>query len=49
MDISSYNYFFIFSPSLFFFPYPYVNNILKKENQAKTLEKWGKKRLRIFP
>lgn len=49
MDISSYNYFFIFSPSLFFFPYPYVNNILKKENQAKTSEKWGKKRLRIFP
>ncbi len=49
MDISSYNYFFIFSPSLFFFPYPYVNNILKKENQAKTLEKKGKKRLRIFP
>ncbi len=27
----------------------YVNNILKKENQAKTPEKWGKKRLRIFP
>lgn len=49
MDISSYNYFFIFSPSLFFFPYPYVNNILKKENQAKTPGKWGKKRLRIFP
>ena len=49
MDISSYNYFFIFSPSLFFFPYPYVNNILKKGNQAKTLGKWGKKRLRIFP
>ena len=49
MDISSYNYFFIFSPSLFFFPYPYVNNIPKKENQAKTLGKWGKKRLRIFP
>lgn len=48
MDISSYNYFFIFSPSLFF-PYSYVNNILKKENQAKTSEKWGKKRLRIFP
>lgn len=48
MDISSYNYFFIFSPSLFF-PYPYVNNIPKKENQAKTPEKWGKKRLRIFP
>ena len=48
MDISSCNYFFIFSPSLFF-PYPYVNNILKKENQAKTSEKWGKKRLRIFP
>lgn len=39
MDISSYNYFFIFSPSPFFFPYPYVNNILKKENQAKTSEK----------
>lgn len=38
MDISSYNYFFIFSPFLFF-PYPYVNNILKKENQAKTPEK----------
>lgn len=37
MDISSYNYFFIFSPSLFF-PYPYVNNIPKKENQAKTPE-----------
>ena len=49
MDISSYNYFFIFSPSLFFFPYPYVNNILKKVNLAKTPEKWGKKRLRIFP
>ncbi len=49
MDISSYNYFFIFSPSLFSFPHPYVNNILKKENQAKTLGKWGKKRLRIFP
>jgi len=49
MDISSYNYFFIFSPSLFFFPYPYVNNILKKENQTKTVEKKGKKRLRIFP
>ena len=48
MDISSYNYFFIFSPSLFF-PYPYVNNIPKKVNQAKTPEKWGKKRLRIFP
>lgn len=48
MDISSYNYFFIFSPSLFF-PYPYVNNIPKKENQAKTPKKWGKKRLRIFP
>ena len=48
MDISSYNYFFIFSPSLFF-PYPYVNNIPKKENQAKTPEKWGKKRLRFFP
>ena len=31
------------------FPYPYVNNILKKENQVKTPEKWGKKRLRIFP
>lgn len=44
MDISSYNYFFIFSPSLFF-PYPYVNNIPKKGNQAKTPEKWGKKRL----
>ena len=29
MDISSYNYFFIFSPSPFF-PYPYVNNIPKK-------------------
>ena len=27
----------------------YVNNILKKENQAKTPGKWGKKRLRIFP
>ena len=39
MDISSYNYFFIFSPSLFSFPYPYVNNILKKGNQAKTPEK----------
>lgn len=49
MDISSYNYFFIFSPSPFFSPYPYVNNILKKDNQAKTSEKWGKKRLRIFP
>lgn len=49
MDISSYNYFFIFSPSLFSFPHPYVKNILKKENQAKTLGKWGKKRLRIFP
>lgn len=48
MDISSYNYFFIFSPSLFF-PYPNVNNIPKKENQAKTPGKWGKKRLRIFP
>ena len=48
MDISSYNYFFIFSPSLSF-PYPYANNILKKGNQAKTLGKWGKKRLRIFP
>ena len=30
-------------------PHPYVNNILKKENQAKTPDKWGKKRLRIFP
>lgn len=49
MDISSYNYYFIFSPSLFFFPHPYVNNIPKKGNQAKTLGKWGKKRLRIFP
>ena len=49
MDISSYNYFFIFSLSLFFFPYPYVNNIPKKGNQAKTLGKWGKKRLKIFP
>lgn len=39
MDISSYNYFFIFSPSLFFFPYPYVNNIPNKDNQAKTSEK----------
>lgn len=39
MDISSYNYFFIFSPSLFFFPYPYVNNIPKKGNQAKTSRK----------
>lgn len=48
MDISSYDYFFIFSPSLFF-PYPYVNNIPKKGNQAKTPEKWGKKRLKIFP
>ncbi len=27
----------------------YVNNILKKVNLAKTPEKWGKKRLRIFP
>ncbi len=48
MDISSYNYFFIFSPSLFF-PYPYVNNIPKKGKLEKTLGKWGKKRLRIFP
>lgn len=32
-----------------FFPHPYVNNIPKKGNQAKTSEKWGKKRLRIFP
>ena len=48
MDISSYNYFFIFSPSPFF-PYPYVNNIPKKGNLAKTPEKWRKKRLRIFP
>jgi hypothetical protein len=30
-------------------PFPYVNNIPKKVNQAKTPEKWGKKRLRIFP
>ena len=29
--------------------FPYVNNIPKKVNQAKTPEKWGKKRLRIFP
>ena len=29
--------------------FPYVNNIPKKGNQAKTPEKWGKKRLRIFP
>lgn len=35
MDISSYNYFFIFSPSLFF-PYPYVNNIPKKGKLEKT-------------
>ena len=48
MDISSYNYFFIFSPSLFF-PYPYVNNILKKGKLEKTLGKWGKKRFRFFP
>ena len=48
MDISSDNYFFIFSPSLFFH-HPHVNNIPKKGNQAKTPEKWGKKRLRIFP
>lgn len=32
-----------------FFSLLYVNNILKKGNQAKTPEKWGKKRLRIFP
>ncbi len=31
------------------FPTSYVNNIPKKVNQAKTPEKWGKKRLRIFP
>lgn len=49
MDISSYNYFFIFSPSLFFFPYPYVNNIPKKGKLEKTLGKWGKKRFRFFP
>ena len=47
MDISSYNYFFIFSPSLFF-PYPYVNNIPKKGKLEKTLGKWGKKRFRFF-
>lgn len=47
MDISSYNYFFIFSPSLFF-PYPYVNNILKKENQAKIPEKIGKEEIENF-
>lgn len=48
MDISSYNYFFIFSPFLFFFPYPYVNNILKKENQAKIPEKIGKEEIENF-
>ena len=47
MDISSYNYFFIFSPSLFF-PYPYVNNILKKENQAKNTRKMGKEEIENF-
>lgn len=29
--------------------FPYVNNIPKKANPGKTPEKWGKKRLRIFP
>lgn len=37
MDISSYNYFFIFSPSLFF-PYPYINNIPKKGKLEKHSE-----------
>jgi hypothetical protein len=27
----------------------YVNNIQGRENLAKTPEKWGKKRLKIFP
>ena len=31
-----------------FFSLLYVNNILKKGNQAKTPEKWGKKRFRFF-
>lgn len=48
MDISSYNYFFIFSPSLFFFPYPYVNNIPKKGNQAKTPRKMRKEDIENF-
>ena len=43
MDISSYNYFFIFSPSLFF-PYPYVNNIPKKGNQGQKHPKNGERR-----
>ena len=47
MDISSYNYFFIFSPSLFF-PYPYVNNIPKKGKLEKTLGKMGKEEIENF-
>ena len=32
-----------------FFSLLYVNNIPKKGKLEKTLGKWGKKRLRIFP
>lgn len=47
MGISGYNYFSSLAHPTF--PSIYVNNIPKKENQAETPGKWGKKRLRIFP
>ena len=48
MNKSSYNYYFIFSLSPFYFPVC-VNNILERDNEEETPIKWGKKRLKIFP
>ena len=49
MSMSSYNYYyFIFRPSPFSSSIC-VNNILEIESQEETPEKWGKKRLKIFP
>ena len=47
MNKSSYNYYFIFSLSPFYFPVC-VNNILERDNEEETPIKWGKKRLKIF-
>ena len=48
MSKSSYNYYFIFSLSPFYFP-DYVNNILERDNQEETPIKWGKKEIENFP
>lgn len=48
MNKSSYNYYFIFSLSPFYFS-DCVNNILERDNQEETPIKWGKKRMKIFP